>query len=142
MVDGLSSDGLAITVTILGVGVGVGLGVIWQLRNQTSRFVETRNEMGKMNRFSERSTLSQIDEKIARLYQYTSDVKNWKTNGIDITFRTNEIVADLTAIVRVKDHRTDDQKIKLNEVVRHLTTAMKNENYDVGRIEDVAKLLS
>ena len=142
MVNGLSPDGLAITLAILGVGIPIGIGVILQLRSQTSRFMETQKEMNKMNTFSERSTLSQIDEKIARLYQYTSDVKSWKDKGIDITFRTNEMVADLTAIVRVKDHRTDDQKIKLNEVVRHLATAMKNENYDVGRIEDVAKLLS
>ena len=49
LVDGLSSDGLAIIIVILAVGLAMGVAVIGQLRSQTNKFVETQKEMSRMN---------------------------------------------------------------------------------------------
>jgi hypothetical protein len=35
------------------------------------------------------------------------------------------MVADVTGIVRMKDHAADEKKIKIIEVIRHIAAAMK-----------------
>jgi len=54
---------------------------------------------------------------------------------------TDRVVADVTSIIRIRDYIMDDQKIRLNEALRHLTKSMSSNNYDIGRIEDISKLL-
>jgi hypothetical protein len=100
------------------------------------------NNMKRMNNFLTRATLSQVDEKVAMLYSYSNDVKDWTKEGIDVTFMTSKIVSDITAITRLRNDISDDQKIKLNEAIRHLTDTMKKHNYDTGRIEDITKVLN
>lgn len=55
---------------------------------------------------------------------------------------TEKIVADLTALTRIDERIIDDQRIRLNEAITRLIRAMNNKNYDVVKIESVAKLLS
>jgi hypothetical protein len=153
MVYGVSNDGLAIVLAIIGVGGPIGLAILFQLRNelknqtielrnQTNNFVHTETEMDTMNNFLKQITLSQIDEKVAMLRGYALDAKHWKNIEGGVTTMTDRIVADITAMLRVRRYIADDQKIKLNEAFRHLTDSMSANNYDIGRIEDVSKLLN
>ena len=105
------------------------------MRGQTSNML-------RMNNFLTRTALSQVDEKVAMLYSHTNSVKNWDKEGIDVTFMISKIGSDITAVTRLRNDINDDQKIKLNEAIRHLTDAMKTHNYDTGRIEDVTKVLN
>jgi len=75
-------------------------------------------------------------------YTHTNNVKDWDKEGINATFMTNKIVSDITAITRLRNDINDDQRIKLNEAIRHLTNAMKDQKIDIGRIDDVTKVLN
>jgi hypothetical protein len=138
MILGISNDGLSIVIAIIGVGVVIFL----QLKTQTSKFTQTQSEMIIMNCFQKDITLSHIDEKIAVLYGYSLDAKNWKSADGAVATMTDKLVADITAIIRVRNYIGVDQKIKLNEALRHLINSMSSNNYDTGRIEDVSKLLT
>jgi hypothetical protein len=67
---GVSSDALAIVLTIIGVTTVIDIPIIFQMRSQT-------NNMNTMNNFLTRTALSQVDEKVAILYSYANNVKNW-----------------------------------------------------------------
>ena len=149
MIYGLSNDALA----IVGIIIAVGVAIVFQLRNemknqtkelrnQTSNFTETQKEMNTMNTFLKQTTMSQIDEKVAMLYGYALGAKDWKNIEHGVKTMTDRVVADITAIVRIRRYVNDDQMIKLNESLRHLRDSMSKNNYDIGRIEDVSKLLN
>jgi hypothetical protein len=145
----ISSDTLAIVVTLIGIGVAILFQLrnelnnqTNELRNQTNKFVQTDTKMNKMNSFLMQTTLSQIDEKVSMLRNYALNAKDWKNMENGVTTMTDRVVADITTIIRVREYVTDDQKIKLNEALRHLTKSMSTNNYDIGRIEDVSKLLN
>jgi hypothetical protein len=93
-------------------------------------------------KFLMQTTLSQIDEKVSILRNYTLSTKDWKNIENGVMTMTDRVVADITAIVRIRNYIGDDQKIKLNEAIRHLKDSMSDNNYDTGRIEDVSKLLN
>jgi hypothetical protein len=80
--------------------------------------------MNTMNTFLKQTTMSQIDEKVAMLYGYSLDAKNWKNIDGAVATMTDRLVADVTAIIRVRNYIGDDQKIKLNEALRRLTNSM------------------
>ncbi len=87
---------------------------------------------------------SQVDEKIAALYGHASNIKTWTAQGIDISHMGDRIAGDIRAVVRVEKVRTTDQKERLNAVVRHIIEELKKNHFEteVGKIEDVAKLLN
>jgi hypothetical protein len=135
LVFGVSSDALAIALAIIGAALAISLPITFEMRSQ-------RGNMTRMNTFLKRTTLSHIDEKVAMLRGYTLDVKQWQNIEHGVTTMTDRIVNDITAIVRVRKYIGDDQMIKLNEAIRHLRDSMSAINYDVGRIDDVSKLLN
>jgi hypothetical protein len=71
-------------------------GVLRQLRIQINKFVETQKETNRIIPSRNEQFRVTPDEKIGREYQYTSGAKNWKENGDDASFQTNEMEADLT----------------------------------------------
>jgi hypothetical protein len=94
------------------------------------------------NKFLRSVIQSLIDEKIAMLYEYTNDVKDWEGKKIDINFMTEKIVSDLTAIVKVKSRiDNNEQSIRLIEAIIRLTNEMKFKGYDIVKIEAVTKVL-
>jgi hypothetical protein len=147
MIYGLSNDGLALVGIIAAVGLAIFLQIRSELkhqttalRSQTNNFVQTEEEMEKMNRFLAESTEGAVDEKIAVLYKHTNDVKNLQ--NIDINYLTERIVSDLTSMTRVNSRILKDQRIRLNEAISRLTTIMHDKKYDTVKIESVAKLLA
>jgi hypothetical protein len=136
-------NGLIAIAIAIGVGLGVGIAPVWIiLRRELGFYKESHQKMIQMNKFLEDITLSGIDEKIAMLYGYTNDVKEWESKGIDVSFMTEKIVSDLTALTRIDERIINDQRIRLNEAITRLIRAMNNKKYDVIKIESVAKLLS
>lgn len=121
MIYDLSNDVLA----ILGIIIAVGVAIVVQLRtemknqtkelrNQTSNLRGHKKEINTMNTFLKQTTMSQIDEKVAILYGYSLNAKNWKNVDGAVATMTDRLVADVTAIIRVRNYIGDDQKIKLN----------------------------
>ena len=65
---------LPIVVTIVALII-----VVWQeLNKQTNKLVQTSNELDKLNNFLKTIALSQIHEKIAVLYDYSTQIPTWK----------------------------------------------------------------
>jgi hypothetical protein len=81
---------------------------------------------------------SQIDEKIAMLYGYSSSVKTWKNTRID--FMIERILSDIRAVGRIKTAINDDQRERLVVALTELFEEMKREGYteQVSKIESAA----
>ncbi len=148
MIFGLSNDIFGLITTIAAIGIAVFVQIrsemksqTRELRSQTKNFTDTQMEMKTMNDFLKQSTLSHIDEKVAMLRGYALQTTDWKNIADGVRNMTDRIVADITSIVRIRNYMNDDQKIRINEALRHLTNSMSSNNYDIGRIEDVSKLL-
>jgi len=74
---------MADILTWLGVGLGVsiptavaiglsGLGIIIEMRKQSNKYAESKQELVRLQKFMETTSLSQIHEKIAMLNNYLS----------------------------------------------------------------------
>src|SRR5438128_1888010 len=62
--------------------IGIGL-LIWQeLKKQETRYAQTSQELSNLNVFLQKITLSQIQEKIAVLHDYPTQVPDWKNEDI------------------------------------------------------------
>jgi hypothetical protein len=68
---GVSSDALAIALAIIGAALAISLPITFEMRSQIGN-------MTRMNNFLTRTALSQVDEKVAILYAYINNVKNWQ----------------------------------------------------------------
>ena len=137
ILDGFLNEGvfwglLTIAMTILGLGI--------------MYYIEYRkrgNDFDDMFDFLEKMVLSQVDEKIAVLHIYSSQVPDWVSKGNEfIHYITNRIASDITAISRFRNDISDEQKIAINEQLIRLTTAMRNNNLDSAKIEAVRQLLN
>ena len=63
-----------------------------------------------------------IDEIIAMMYGYASDVNSWKTRNINVEYITERIIADIRSVGLIKDSVKDEQKENLKIGSRRLTT--------------------
>jgi hypothetical protein len=130
--DGVFWGLVAIASTILGLGI--------------TYYIEYRKrgtDFDDMLDFLEKMVLSQVDEKIAVLHIYSSQVPDWVTKGNEyIYYIINRIVSDITAISRFRNDISDEQKIAINEQLIRLTTAMRKNNLDSAKIEAVRQLLN
>jgi hypothetical protein len=123
---------------LIGIAIAiitVGIPTYWTYRHRTGEFKKTLD-------FLERLFLFQIDEKIAILDRYISDIPSWKAKGQDyINSNSEMIVSDFTAMYRMKSDINPDQRIKINEKKIRLVQLMKNNGLDTAKIEAVAELL-
>lgn len=137
ILDSLLNDGIfqglvSIAISILSVGIPA----IWVYKKRTTEFDETL-------KFLERIVLSQIDEKIAILQMYPLEVNNWKNHGMQfVNQMTNRITSDITAISRLKNDISNEQRISINEALIKLVNEMKNNNLETSRIEGVLRILN
>jgi hypothetical protein len=101
------------------------------------------NDFDEMIDFLERLTLMQIDEKTAVLQMYPIEVPNWQTHGQQfVNLRTRQIVSDITAIARLREDISDEQRIALNEVLIRLVTTMETNNLDTAPIQAAMRVLN
>jgi hypothetical protein len=131
MVDFLGLWSSALTLAAAMVGIGI---MIWyELRKQGSKFTETKQELDKLNNFFKSITMNQIHEKIAVLYDYSTQIPNWKTE--DIEFKTNRILADVRAIQQVSSLLENPQKEGLYIARGKIIDNMNNKKYDISKIK-------
>jgi hypothetical protein len=137
ILDSFLNDGtfwglIGIALTILGLGIPY----IWVYKKRTNEFDETL-------KFLERFVQSQIDEKIAVLQMYPLEVNNWKSHGMQfVNQMTNRITSDITAISRLKNDISNEQRIAINEALIKLVNEMKNNNLETSKIEGVLRILN
>ncbi len=142
----LASLAMADILTWLGVGLGVsiptavaialsGLGIIIEMRKQSNKYGETKQELVKLQKFMEKTSLSQIHEKIAMLNNYLSEIP-WPSKNI-ADYKSKKIVSDVRAVSEIKDILTGQQKEELRIVRDKLIEQMTSKDYDVGEIKVV-----
>jgi hypothetical protein len=131
MVDFWGLWGSALTL-VAGV-VGIGIMVWYELRKQGNKFTQTKQELDKLNNFFKSIIMNQIHEKIAVLYDYSTQIPNWKTE--DIEFKTNRIVEDIRAIQQVSSLLENTQKEGLYIARDKIIDTMNNKKYDVSKIK-------
>jgi hypothetical protein len=102
---------MADIVTWLGVGIGIsiptavaiglsGLGIIIEMRKQSNKYGETKQELAKLQKFMETTSLSQIHEKIAMLNNYLSEIP-WASKEI-ANHKSKKIVSDIVLMAGSK----------------------------------------
>lgn len=138
MVDLLSDGTFWGLVGIAGAIVFFGLTNWSASKKERTAYEATQKNLNEIGDFMKKMTLSGIDEKIATLNYYALIAKGWKTNP---TVRMDRITSDIRAILRVNKLMEDEQKERLNSAIRHLIEEMKKKNFDVGRIEDLTRLM-
>jgi hypothetical protein len=117
-------------------GVIAGLGTTFYLT-----YRKRGNEFTDMLDFLRRITLSHIDEKIAMLEKYISEVPNWKNESPNyVNSIIERIASDLTSLSRIRKDITDDQMIKIRERIIRLSALMKKDNHDTAKIEAILGL--
>jgi hypothetical protein len=77
--------------------------------------------------------MNQIHEKIAVLYDYSTQIPNWKTE--DIEFKTNRILEDVRAIQQVSSLLENPQKEGLYIARDKIINNMNNKKYDISKIK-------
>jgi hypothetical protein len=135
MVDFLTLVGVVVAIVLpIVVTIVALIIVVWQeLNKQTNKFVQTSNELDKLNNFLKTIALSQIHEKIAVLYDYSTQIPTWKTE--DIEFKTNRILEDIRAIQQVSPLLENPQKEGLYVARDKIIDTMNNKKYDVSKIK-------
>ncbi len=74
---------------------------------------------------------------------YPLEVNNWKNHGMQfVNQMTNRITSDITAISRLKNDISNEQRISINEALIKLVNEMKNNNLETSRIEGVLRILN
>jgi hypothetical protein len=131
MVDFWGLWGSALTL-VAGV-VGIGIMVWYELRKQGNKFTQTKQELDKLNNFFKSIIMNQIHEKIAVLYDYSTQIPNWKTEEIE--FKTNRILEDIRAIQQVSSLLENPQKEGLYIARDNIINTMNNKKYDVSKIK-------
>jgi (p)ppGpp synthase/HD superfamily hydrolase len=136
---------MADILTWLGVGIGVsiptavaiglsGLGIIIEMRKQSNKYGETKQELAKLQKFMEKTSLSQIHEKIAMLNNYLSEMP-WANKEI-AEHKSKKIASDIRAVSEIKDILSGQQKEELRKVRDKLIEKMAKD-YDVSEIKVV-----
>jgi hypothetical protein len=123
---------IGIALSILALGIPYFL-VCWR---RTTRFEE-------MADFLKRLMLVQIDEKVAMMDGYISEIPDWKKDGKSpdyVNAITDKINSDLKSVYRIKNEINQDQIIELKYRGKKLVNLMRNEQYDTSRIEAVLEL--
>jgi hypothetical protein len=131
---GLFGSALTLAVGIVGIGI-----LIWyELRKQTSKYVETKQELNKTNESLKNMTLYQIYEKIAVLNDIPSQISNWQDGEIES--KMNRIINDLRAIAEVRSILSDQQKEELSILRENLISAI-NPRANTTRIKATFELI-
>jgi hypothetical protein len=120
-------------IGIAGVLGGLGIPYLIIYWKRTTKFQDMTN-------FLTRLVLMQLDEKIAVLDGYILNAPSWQVS--DVSQMTDKIVSDLTAISRIRNDISDDQRIRIRERLIRLTNILKKNNHDTARIEAVMGLLN
>jgi hypothetical protein len=120
-------------IGIVGVFAGLGIPYLIIYWKRTTKFQDMTN-------FLTRLILMQIDEKIAVLDDYILNAPNWQAK--DVIQMTDRIVSDLTAISRIRNDISDDQRIRIRERLIRLTNILRKNNHDTAKIEAVTGLLN
>jgi transposase-like protein len=109
MVDFWGWIGIASTFSIPIAAAVIGIGiVIWQeLRRQDNRYVATTNELRSLNGFLTSITLSQIQEKISVLHNYSNSLTEVIQGHLDT------IISDIRALQHIRHLLTDPQREEL-----------------------------
>lgn len=125
---------IGIALAIVGLGAPYFV-VYWR---RTTKFQE-------MADFLKRLMLVQIDEKVAMMDGYISEIPNWKKDTKSheyVDAITNKITSDLRSVYRIKHEINDDQIIDLKQRGKKLVNLMQNEQYDTSKIEAVLELFA
>jgi hypothetical protein len=91
---------------IVGVFAGLGIPYLIIYWKRTTKFQDMTN-------FLTRLVLMQIDEKIAVLDGYILSAPSWQAP--EASQIIDRIVSDVTAIARIRNDISDDQRIRLRE---------------------------
>ena len=117
---------IGIAFSIVGIGVGLGLPYFLVYWKRTTKFEE-------MSDFLKRLMLVQIDEKVAMMDGYVSEIPNWKKDNKSheyVDTITNKITSDLRSVFRIKNEINEDQIIDLKQRGKKLVNMMRSEQYD------------
>jgi hypothetical protein len=120
-------------ISIMGVLAGLGIPYLIIYWRRTTKFQDMTN-------FLTRLALMQIDEKIAVLDGYILTASSWQAPEASEVI--DRIVSDITAIARIRNDISDDQRIRLHERFIRLTNILRNNKHDTARIEAVMGLLN
>jgi hypothetical protein len=116
-----------------GAVIAIGL-MNWQeLRTQNSRFTQTTQELNNLNVFLRRITLSQIQEKIAVLHDYPTQIPEWKSDNI-IRYKTDRMISDIRAIQEVRTLLRDNQIEEIHTIRDDIANAMSGKQEFLSRI--------
>ena len=108
-----------IAASIIAIGV-----LIWQeLKKQETRYAETSRELNNINDFLQKITRSQIQEKIAVLNDYATQIPDWKDKNL-LEHKTNRIISDIRAIQQVRTLLTDTQKEELHTIKEEIISVI------------------
>jgi hypothetical protein len=124
-----------LSVTIAGTIIGIGL-IIWQeLRRQETKYLQTTQELNNLNGFPRSITRSQIQEKIAVLHDYPTQIPDWK-NEDTLRYKTNRIISDVRAIQEVRPLLRDRQDVleELHVIRTEIIAAMSGKQESLNRI--------
>lgn len=117
---------IGIAFSIVGIGVGLGVPYFLVYWKRTTKFEE-------MSDFLKRLMLVQIDEKVAMMDGYVSEIPNWKKDNKSheyVDTITNKITSDLRSVFRIKNEINEDQIIDLKQRGKKLVNMMRSEQYD------------
>jgi hypothetical protein len=84
----------------------------------------------KVNDFLNETRRGTVDEKIAMLYGYASDVKKWNVSDVDTRFKIERIKSDIRSIGRMKKAIQQGQKEDLIKAKDQLIEEMKRNKLD------------
>ena len=117
---------IGIAFSIVGIGVGLGVPYFLVYWKRTTKFEE-------MSDFLKRLMLVQIDEKVAMMDGYVSEIPNWKKDNKSheyVDTITNKITSDLRSVFRIKNEINENQIIDLKQRGKKLVNMMRSEQYD------------
>lgn len=117
---------IGIAFSIVGIGVGLGVPYFLVYWKRTTKFEE-------MSDFLKRLMLVQIDEKVAMMDGYVSEIPNWKKDNKSheyVDTITNKITSDLRSVFRIRNEINEDQIIDLKQRGKKLVNMMRSEQYD------------
>jgi hypothetical protein len=125
MVDFWGWIGIAATFSlpIAAAVIGIGIFILQELRGQKTGFTRTTQDLKQLNVFLRRITLSQIQEKIAILHDYPTQIPDWKTDSI-FRYKIDRLISDIRAIQEVRMLLTDTQKEKILVIKQEISNAV------------------
>ena len=116
---------------LLAIGIAIGASTVGLL-------IEMRKNRGgveNMLNFLRNSASGNIDEKIAVLYSYANNVKNWRNGGIDANLIQKQIVSDMFSISRSYSNLSPEQWREVLKATDILIQSMRNEGFNTKEIE-------